>query len=694
MIKVNEFLSTFHGESKIHFRVIKKGDKPHNLYGTYDELNVKLRKYNEDGYDVYFVVNSGGTHNYEINKINAVYIDFDCGKDKSNNNQYYSLDVVQKFKDECIKKVDSFKFKPSHIVETRNGIHVYWAVENGTVEQFEQCQEQLINYFDSDQAVKTVERIMRLPDFYWTKDINNKFLSSVIATNKVKYDILDIINSLPEVKSEDVFVKRNKIKNDSPKQSDIPFKSSINNIIQIKEGLVRYNGAEVLQKIIMANRLKLNIINTLIGEGVLGVPDRDNNKTIVSTKDPKNPYLMEETCVSSHNEVYDFLKKQSLNEYLGVEGNQICCLFHDDKRPSASIFQDPSTGYWWYKCHSAECQLNKVYTKANGTTSCTVNIMAKDIIALTERLLKTSRPKALRFLRKVYHVNFQETDWQKEQKEILDENVRMLTTNFQDLEKCYPTLFKRLKQNKHHLIELILFAKEHVYTENFSDKDNNAVFFASMKRLIELFGLSEHTSGSKISGKIAIFAFLGVLFKLKESDIPQDYLKTAKHLAAKNKQVNIVGFYSIPSYTDEVLAYAEEMSKLFIEKNMSMKGLTRELLIRTFGVEFADEIFPQLTPRKKASEKSNDMTAQIHKITLELINEKHYAVEKEILEGMKVLYLQMGVGYSDDRLITQIKKSLQEMLDAYGFERIRLNKELKKKYGVAENGYPFIVVQK
>jgi hypothetical protein len=199
LLKTKEFLELIHGDDKINYRAIKYRHSI-NLNGYYNEtIKVNLRQLNEQGYNIYFVVNGGGTHATEINKINAVYVDFDCGRDE--NNQYYQLEITEEFKVKCIEKVNAFIHKPSIVVETRNGIHCYWLlVEGATTEEFIQCQKRLIQYFNSDNQITTPERIMRVPGYYWTKDVDNQFMCDILQYNDLRYDINEIINSLPEGK--------------------------------------------------------------------------------------------------------------------------------------------------------------------------------------------------------------------------------------------------------------------------------------------------------------------------------------------------------------------------------------------------------------------------------------------------------------------------------------------------------------
>jgi len=182
------FLEAFHQNNKINFRALKEGQKPLNRNNRYYNQTTKdeLKQLNEQGYDIYFVVNSGGTKQDEINKINAFYIDCDCGRD--DNKKYCDLETVNQYKQRVLQRVQDFGLVPSFIVDTRNGYHIYWLVDNAKVEQFEEVQKKLIHYFNSDEKVYTPERIMRVPNFYWTKDIDNQYLCTVYQYNDVRYN--------------------------------------------------------------------------------------------------------------------------------------------------------------------------------------------------------------------------------------------------------------------------------------------------------------------------------------------------------------------------------------------------------------------------------------------------------------------------------------------------------------------------
>ena len=84
------------GKTEICFRLIADVDKdnpeskkakahlkPFNLKGTFDQHRATLAKKNKEGYGIFAVINDGGQDGDSINKIRAVFVDFDTPDRKS-----------------------------------------------------------------------------------------------------------------------------------------------------------------------------------------------------------------------------------------------------------------------------------------------------------------------------------------------------------------------------------------------------------------------------------------------------------------------------------------------------------------------------------------------------------------------------------------------------------------------------------
>lgn len=98
---------------------------------------------------VYFVVNAGGTKKDEITRINAAF----CEIDDLTIQEQHDL-------------FDNAPYPPSIRLETKKSVHAYWLPsELWTTEQFHTLQNGLIDYFNSDKALKNENRLMRLPFF-------------------------------------------------------------------------------------------------------------------------------------------------------------------------------------------------------------------------------------------------------------------------------------------------------------------------------------------------------------------------------------------------------------------------------------------------------------------------------------------------------------------------------------------------
>lgn len=643
----SDFIKIFHGDNKVNFRVINttnpKDIKIFNINGTYEEYKDQLRFYNDMNFEVYFTVNSGGTKQAEINKVNAVFIDLDCGKDSSK--QYFPIGKVESYKREQLNKINQFEFKPSAIIETRNGYHVYWVTNTEVnIDKFQSYQDELIKYFDSDVRVNTLERIMRLPNYYWNKDTNNKFKVKLVELNNNQYDVNELIKKVTELNN-------NNITNNQTNTNDN----------------VDVRGKGVKDRISINNSSLPLTLNSRTRRRDLCVPLIEEGEIGALQEILKPEYRLME----NEGEFYDYITQEiDLSELLGVPmGRSFKCLFHNDSSPSASIFIS-NRGQYFYKCHSASCGFRG------------------NIIRCIERLRGCKRPQAINFIKEVFKLEIKDTDWQREQKQILMTNKKMLLSG--EFEDTYPEVYKIVKKYIGVINVLHDIAIEHVYDEQFTDDNNNVVFFASMQKICQALELAK--VNQRISKQIGLLAFMYLVNKLNKAQIPEVLEKKATNIAATHKHKNIVSFYSIPSYSDNQMVKSMERAILYAENNMTMKAWGKELLERTFGKEVADEVYPYMKGDKPHEKKPTIKTEHIHKITNDLIEEKGFATEKEITYCLQGLYSELNQPYNKQVIARQVKISLQEMLNAYDWKRIRLNKKIKEQQGIECEGYPFVIV--
>jgi hypothetical protein len=176
--------------------------------------------------------------------------------------------------------------------------------------------------------------------------------------------------------------------------------------------------------VIIKKKTNIDYIKTLDVEGLQGVlrkgriiDEYNKHSSIIRPKTPRR-------IVTNRAELYQAIGKIDLIEFLGLESDKFNCIFHDDHNPSAGIFIG-NDGSYIYKCHSESCGF------------------VGGIIRIVERLAKCNKPKAINFIKAVYGIELQESEWQKEQKEILQANIDYLLSG--KMEEEFPELHKRIK---------------------------------------------------------------------------------------------------------------------------------------------------------------------------------------------------------------------------------------------------------
>lgn len=163
--------------------------------GVFNE--VYLKKMNKMGYNIYYFPNYpskapenehlSGKH---IDKFTAVFVDMDL-KDK----QYSS-------KEDFLKTVGSFALKPSRVVDSGNGIHVYWYVNNLTRETYVELQLRLIQLFKTDDSIWTPLQLMRCPGYMNTKAHADYKKAVIVEESKSQYSVEEVSKTLPPITTE------------------------------------------------------------------------------------------------------------------------------------------------------------------------------------------------------------------------------------------------------------------------------------------------------------------------------------------------------------------------------------------------------------------------------------------------------------------------------------------------------------
>ena len=337
---------------------------------AYDETNphVKWRRHN-----VWFTVNTGtltsknftvkspkGTFVKTIKKesrkeadiqaFNAFYFDFDLHDE--NKNHYQGEALTQK-KSELYKTLkEKLPMKPSIIVESRNGFHVYFCIDfderkSITLNTWKTIEKNMINYFQKnvsntvDAVCKDASRILRVPYSYHQKaDDITQFPVTIKYISNTCYKVEAINAIFPSIKSYEK--KKHKL-----------------------SGKLAMNSA-------MNRNEKIEAIKKFDAEYF------------------KN-YFSFEPRTMSYEAAQKTLKSEiNLLYFLGIEKEEnqsFNCIIHEDKHPSAvAFFSERENNYTWL-----------YYNNATGETF--------DIVHLVKTLTQVEYNKALFWLAQIANIS-------------------------------------------------------------------------------------------------------------------------------------------------------------------------------------------------------------------------------------------------------------------------------------------------
>lgn len=615
-----EFVDFVFGKgAEVNFWVSVKGGggspRVHN-FQTYDAAKDWLKTANNEGRDIYYGVNRGGTKDAQIKEITECFVDLDVGKDE--NHRYFSSETVAEKKPLLLERLHQFCLEPSVIVETRNGYQAHWKVTDCSIEQFKDIQNWLIIRFEADPQVKSLSQRLRLPGFNWVKNGSGHppFPCIVIESSMNSYSSDDLLRVLPSTGS----VIRSPEPPTPQLDSDTPNNTGI------------------------------------------------TTKSIIGCSG-----ILTDAVVQSLGEAIVYLKQQDLAEYLGEvhavgrKSLTMCCPFHKDNDPSATVYRTSATGYWYLKCHSSSCGF------------------MGSIIDVAKRQLNTkSNSKAILYLAKKYKLEIQD-EWRSEQKAILLDNLDIILDT-EALKELYPNLHRVTRQMAYDLSYKLDHALEHLSVEEYSH-DGCVVFFGSL-RYFEMVRkrATEMSKGHRSHNKrIDRYCLLGLMHKLSDEQVPEKLLKEAKRIKKMRRMGRRMQFYSFSSYTPELLAEAERRAEILSSSRLSMRGIGPQSVVKLFGEELAKEIYPQ-EKDLSLSDEARKFKAELSNAVSAAVKDKGYATKTDMLE---VLVKQYGYKRSTS---DRIEMHLPDVLTELKLVRTKCSKVLKQKYGIMSKGYPVIII--
>ena len=144
------------------------------MHGSLSEVASDLSRLNDEGACIAVTINETdfrGRRENNIKRIRAFFIDLDGAP---------------------LKKVEEFPLKPHMIVNSSpNRWHCYWLVNDCPKDKFRDFQKKLIMHFNSDQSVKDIPRVMRLPGYYHCKSTEKFFVNFHSVKDIPSYSLND-----------------------------------------------------------------------------------------------------------------------------------------------------------------------------------------------------------------------------------------------------------------------------------------------------------------------------------------------------------------------------------------------------------------------------------------------------------------------------------------------------------------------
>ena len=159
----------------------------------------EVERLNVEGYNAYYLPNYPSIYNpgapvdgSQIDTFQYVFADMDL------------KDAVYATKEDFLERVGEVAPQPSRIVDSGNGIHVYWKVRDLDVMSYLRLQRRLIRLLNTDEAVGQIYQLMRVPGTVNTKSKEEPKLCELLWEDETSEYSLDYFNSLlPPITHDD-----------------------------------------------------------------------------------------------------------------------------------------------------------------------------------------------------------------------------------------------------------------------------------------------------------------------------------------------------------------------------------------------------------------------------------------------------------------------------------------------------------
>jgi len=247
MNNYEQFLETFPMQDRLYQTFDDSGAGNQSLVRANGKITEEeLLSLNKKGAGIFFTPNTFRDNKRKTETLKAIewlYVDMDDGE-----------------KDEMKIAIEMSPIKPTLIIETKKGFHVYFKV-NGQFElaKWDGVIRSMIQFFRSDKAAKDVCRVLRVPGFYHLKDLTDPYEIKIVSLNKESYTQEQLVKAFPPVIDEVKYYEKTEKKG----FKTIPIKDVLSKLgVDVRGNAIFEGGQETSARI----KVTENFINRFSGK--------------------------------------------------------------------------------------------------------------------------------------------------------------------------------------------------------------------------------------------------------------------------------------------------------------------------------------------------------------------------------------------------------------------------------------------
>lgn len=400
----------------------------------------------------------------------------------------------------------------------------------------------------------------------------------------------------------------------------------------------------------------------------------DEKETVIDPRDKPTWWLMRhgyddivkerlsvyKASVEQQSVAMNYFNSLNMREVLGFKkkGN-IHDLFSHDENPSVSIYEIEDGGVWLYTRHSDDPK--KRFTG--------------NLLQVVAKLKKTHFIGALNYLVEMTGTDFNSSEIIKQ----LNTEIEIYTSllNSKDLKYTSPNIYRIFKDGRSNyssdVIQILQIFKNNVVE---IDGEIRMISQLSSRELATMI-YGDKEKKTRILKVLNLMTATDWIVKLGKEDLPDEIRAKVIEFQKNKKRKYYKNVFEFIELGGDFFERLDGKCGIFIENKFSAKStLTKIGLEKTLGKKEADKVFTQDTDREInviTKEIEDEIVAYIFK----QIEAHGYAEEREVIAFLSE---EFSKSFSEFKF----KQVRSDIAKAYNLKICRLNKALKKEFGVSD----------